>query len=186
MANPDKLNSQINFKEIDAAQITKALSEYQNSFFKLILIAVSLLLAWMMFNDCHAKEQILRNKMSKVKQKLEVIKAREAAIKDFADFKALLPKKINESGLIEVISNYAKAHHASIASLSPAESKDMGLYDFMNLTFNGTCENFREMMLLLRNIEKSEYPLRIDSWKASEQGGEISFAMVISAVIIHT
>ena len=183
----DKLNSQFSIKNVDTDQITKALSEHQNSVFKLALIAGALLLVVVMFNDHQAKVRGVHAKISRLQEKLEAIKARDVAIQNFSDFKSSLPKKLNEFELIDLISNYAKAHHVIISSLSPAESKDMGLYDIINVGFNGTCADFKHMMFFLRNIEKSKFPLRIDSWSGhKEQDGQITFVIAISAVLIHS
>jgi hypothetical protein len=86
-----------------------------------------------------------------------------------------------------MISEYAKSNHVNITSLSPAESKDMGLYDSIDVTFDAVSENFKDMLLFLRNIEKSSAPLRIGSWLGSEaENGKITFSIAISAVFIHT
>ena len=71
-----------------------------------------------MFNDYHIKEQDLRARMSQAQEKLEAIKARDAAIQDFNNFKSSLPKKLNEFELITLISNYAKLYHVTIILLS--------------------------------------------------------------------
>ena len=97
-----------------------------------------------MFNDHRIKDQDLRTQMSQAQEKLEVLKARDAAIKDLNNFKSSLPKKLNEFELITLISNYAKLYHVTITSLSPAESKDMGLYDIINVSFNAESDNFKE------------------------------------------
>ncbi len=186
MINLDKLNSPFNIKDLDAAKFTKILSEHKNPLIKIALIIVSLLMVGVIFNDHRIKEQGLRARMSQAQQKLEVLKARDAAIRNLNNFKSSLPKKLNEFEIITLISDYAKLHHVTITSLSPAESKDMGLYDVINVSFDAVSDNFKDMVLFLRKIEKSNFHLRVDSWSGHEaEDGKITFSIKISAVLIH-
>ncbi len=187
MINLDKLNSQFNsIKDLDTTQLIKILSEHQNSVIKLVLIIGSLLMAVGMFNDHRIKDQGLRARMSQAQEKLEVLKARDAAIGDLNNFTSSIPKKFNEFEVITLISNYAKLHHVTITSLSPVESKDKGLYDVININFSAASDNFKDMILFLKKIEKSDFPLRVDSWSGREvENGKITFEIAISAVLIH-
>ena len=187
MIDLNKLNSQLStIKDMDVAQLIAIAKEHQNSLIKFALIVGSLLMVGRMFNDHRIQGQLLRVQMSQAQEKLEVLKARDATIRDLDDFKSSLPKKLNELELISLISNYAEAQHITIASLSPAESKDMGLYDVISLSFSATADHFKELILFLRKIEKSNFPLRVDSWSGYETDqGKITFAIVISAVLIH-
>ncbi len=98
---------------------------------------------------------------------------------DINNFKSSLPNKLNEFELIALISKYAKLQHVAITSLSPAESKDMGLYDVINVSFEAMCDGFKDMILFLRKIEKSEFPLRVDSWSGHEaENGKITFSIL--------
>ena len=188
MADLDKLAAQLNnLKDLDVNQLAKVLTEHQNNLIKVVLIAGSLFLVWGMFNDHHAKDVKLRAQLAQEQQKLEALKAHDAALKDLNDFKSSIPKNLNEFELTVLLSNYAKLYNVAIPSLSPGESKDMGLYDVININFNAVSDNFKDMMLFLRQIEKSEFPLRINSWSGDEEkNGEITFEINISAVFIHT
>ncbi len=187
MINLNKLNFSLDsIKDLDVAKLLKILNERKNSFIKIALIMASLLMAGVMLNDHRIKGQGLRARMSKVQEKLEVLKARDAARQDFNNFKSSLPKKLNELELITLISNYAQLRHITITSLSPAESQDMGLYDVINIGFEAVSNNFKDLMLFLRKIEKSDFPLRVDSWFGHEEkNGAIVFKTEISAVLIH-
>ncbi len=185
--NLDKLNSVYNsIKDLDPAQIIKAIREHLNSFIKLVLILGSLLIVGVMFNDHRIKDRDLRDRRAQAQKKLEVLNARDAAIRDLNNFKSSLPRKLNEFELITLISNCAQSHHVTITSLSPAESKDMGLYDVINVNFSAASDNFKDMMLFLRNIEKSNFPLRVDSWSGrAAENGKTTFEIEMSAVPIH-
>ena len=186
MSDINKVKSQFDLKSIDAAKLAGALTEHQNSLIKLGLIVGSLIIAGLIFNDFRIKEQSVRIQMSQGQAKLDAIKEHVAAFQNLNDFKKSLPKKLNESELIALISNYASAHHVIISSLSPAESKDMGLYDVINISFHATSDNFKDMMLFLRKIEKSKFPLTVNSWSGQEVAdGKMDFLIEISAVLIH-
>jgi hypothetical protein len=186
MSNLDKLNAQFNMKNVDTSQFMKALSEQQNSFIKLFFVVGSLVLVVLMFNDHHTKDRALHDRLSQLQDKLEVLKNRDIALKDLSDFKSSLPKRQNQFELIMMISNYAKAHNITITSLSPAELKDMGLYDVINVSFDAVADDFKDMMLFIRTIEKSKTPLRIDTWSGHEgEDGKITFDLEINAVLIH-
>ncbi len=187
MFNINKIAAQFDLKDLDAAKVVKILLEHQNSIIKAVLVIGSLLTAAVMFNNHRSEGQDLQTGISQLQQKIGAIKAREAAVRDLNNFKSSLPKKINEFQLITLISSYAKLYHVTISSLSPAESVDMGLYDVIDVRFEAVSDNFKNMVLFLRKIEKSRSPLRIDTWSGSAgQDGEITFSIQISAVLIHT
>jgi hypothetical protein len=186
MANPDKSKTPFSIKDIDVDQLTQALSEHQNTVIKLALMIGVLLLVVVMFNDHHNKAWEMQTRISQVKTKLEAIKGHDAAIQDLKDFTSSLPKKLNEIELITLISDYAKSGHIIIVSLNPTESRDMGLYDLIDVNFTAESNDFKSMMLFLRKIERSTYPLRLDSWSGhEEEGGKIIFSIEINAVLIH-
>jgi hypothetical protein len=187
MADFNKLKSQLDLKSLDLVQITRILNDHQHTVIKYALIIGSLFAAGVMFNDHRTKEQGIRAQMTAVQEKIDAIKARDASIKDISTFQSSLPKKLNEFELITLISGYAKSYHVNIPSLSPAESQDMGLYDVIIVKFDAMSDNFKDMVLFLRKIEKSEFPLKIDAWSGSQdQNGNITFTITISAVLIHT
>ena len=187
MIDLNKLNSQLNaIKDMDVTQLIDLVKEHQNFLIKVALVIGSLLMVGVMFNDHRVKDQGLRVQMFQTQQKLDALKARDGVIKDLNDFKSSMPKKLNEFELITLLSNYAGLYHVTIASLSPAESKDMGLYDVINVSFSAASDNFKDLILFLRKIEKSNFPLRVDSWSGHEaEKGKITFEIVISAVLIH-
>jgi hypothetical protein len=187
MLNLDKLNSQVDLKSLDLKKLTKVFAEHQNTLIKSVLIIGSLFMAVVMFNNHRIKSQVLTSQISQAQQKLDAIKTHEQAAHDLDAFKSSIPKRINEFGLLSVISNYAKLYHVAIPSLAPGDSKDMGLYDVININFEAQSDNFKDMMLFLRKIEKSNFSLRVNSWSghALDDGG-ITFEIDISAVLIHT
>src|SRR5689334_20370052 len=136
MINLDKLNSKFDANNFSVDQIVKVLSENQKSI-NLVFFAVSLAVAGLMFNDYHVKEQGIRAKMSQEQTKIGAIKARDAAIQDFNNFKASLPKQLNEVDLITQISTKANLYQVTIPSLNPTDSRDMGMYDQIDVKFNG-------------------------------------------------
>jgi len=185
MINLDKFNTQFDVNDIDPAQIVKLLTDNQ----KIVVIAIgifTLLIAGVMFNDFHAKSAGLRLKMSHEQGKLDVIKAREKAINDLGSFKASIPKELTVFDLITLITNYARANNIDIVSYLPSPSKDMGLFDQIDVRFDVSTSDFKGMMLFIKKIESSKYPILINSWTGSEdKDGRISFKLAISAVLIH-
>jgi len=184
MSEPQKLNTQIDLNNIDLNQIVQILTEYRNTALKLAVIIGALVVAGMMFNDCHTKEQVLRARISQVQQKLDVIASQQQAVKNLDDFKASFSKGINEDKIIPQITGYATAHGVSISSLSPTESQDMGLYDVIKVQLLGAAPDYKAMVLFLRDIEKSPYLFKVDLWEANGRG-EVDFTMEISAVHVH-
>jgi len=181
-------NSQFSLENLDVARLTKAISEHQNTVLKIGLIIGTLISAFVIFNGHQGKVRDLHQRTSSVQTKLDAIKARDAAIQDFDKFNSSLPKKLNEIELITLISNYAKGCHITFSSLSPSDNKDMGTYDLISISISqAQSDNFKGMMLFLRKIEKSPFPLRIDTWTGHEdEAGKITFNINISAVLIHT
>ena len=187
MSDFNKTRPQFSMEDVDASQLTKALSEHQNTVIKIALVIGTLGLGVMMFRDHHDKDRDIHVQMSQAQDKLNAMKALDASINDLDTFKSALPKKLNEVELISVVSSYAKLYHVNITSLNPAESRNMGLYDIINLSFSAGTDDFKSMMLFLRKIEHSPYPLRIDSWYGHEgEDGRMTFDVNISAALIHT
>jgi hypothetical protein len=98
-----------------------------------------------------------------------------------------MPRKINEFEMINLISDFAKANHVTITSLTPGEPQVKDLYDESLVSLQATTENFKDMMLFIRKMERSELPLWVVSWSGHEQSDEsMTFSMQISIVNIHT
>lgn len=185
MANdPKKLNYQIDFNNINMDQIIQILTQYQKLILKAVVILGALLIAGMIFNGYNAQNQSVRAQMTRVQQKLDVIAGRETAIKNLEDFKAAFPKGINEDKLIIQITKYATANGVSISSLSPAETQNMGLYDVIRVSLNGAARNYKAMVLFLRDMEKSPYLFKVDSWQGGGHG-QIDFAITMSVLTVH-
>lgn len=186
MLNLDKINTSIDLSEIDFSRLVIGLAEYKK-FIKIFFIVVSLLIAGMIFNEFHHKEQAIKTSVAQAQEKLEVIKSRNTAIQDLGRFKSTLPKEMDQFQLITEISNDANLYHVTITSLYPPEVKNFALYSVLNFQFTAVSDNFRKMMLFLRSIEKSVPPLRIDSWQGNEgEDGKVSADIQISAVHINT
>jgi len=187
MSEPKNTNPSLDLKNMDAAQLSSVLSEHQNSLIKLVLVVLTLFMGAAIFNTHSAREHSLQKKISEAQQKLEVIKTRESSLADLNGFKSTLPKRMNEFELVGAISKLAKAQGINVISISPAQSKDMGLYDVITINFNGESESFKGMLLFLRKVEKFSFPLRIDSWSGHEDDNKkINFILQINAVLIHT
>ena len=179
--------SQFNVNDIDTEKIVSVLLEHQNTLIKVLLVAVSLFFLVNMFNGHRLKEQNLRKQMSDVQDKLLAIKTRDASTGELNSFMSAFPKKLNEFELIGIVSNCAKSNHISIPSLSPSLSKDMGLFDEIDIGFVAQADSFKEMELFLRKVEESNASIRIDSWTGQEnEKGQISFSVNLSAVIMHS
>ena len=185
MIDLEKL-SKFNINDIKIDDIIKLATEHQNTLIKIAIVVGSLYLLVVIINDHRAKVQDFRNQTSQAQDKLAAIKARDQSAGDLSAYQSTLPKEVNEFDLIGLISNYAKSNHVNIPSLSPSQSKDMGLYDEIDIAFQATADNFKDMVLFLRKLEKSTSTLRVDSWSGQESdNGQIVFNVTISSVHIH-
>jgi len=179
---------QFDINNLDTGQIISLLEEHKNSIIMVVVVVGSLFLAGSMFNNYRTKTQALHVQLTQLQEKLDAIKVNQAALNSLNNFKSGIPKNLNEYDLISLISDDAKLYHVDTPSLSPAGIQNMGLYDVINVSFSATADNFKDMMLFLRKIEKSEFPLRIDSWSSViDQPGEgtINFNIKMSAVLLH-
>jgi len=187
MANIENLKTDFDINNIDLKKILLLIDQQKNTFVKIVLIVGSLLVAGLIINDYHAKVQAFNAKISMAQKKIQVLKVRDVAVQNFNDFQSSLPPKLSEVDMITVVSDYAKSCNITVNSLSPADVKDMGLYDQINVKLEAQSNIFKDMMLFLRKIERSHYPLRIESWTGRENAdGKIAFTVLISAVLIHS
>jgi len=185
MINLDKINPQFDINNIDPAQLVKLLSDNQKIVVSVIAI-VALVIAGSMFNDFHAKASSLHAQMTQEQSKLDAIKARDTAVNDLNSFKAAIPKELTVFDLVTLISNFAKSNNVTIASYTPSQTKDMGLYDEIDVHFDLASDDFKAMMIFLKQIERSKYPVMIHSWIGHEDdSGKIIFKIAISAMLIH-
>ena len=193
MIGLDKINSKfdmkgVNFdlKDLDFTRITDLLAEHHKAYSS-ILIVVALIIAWFMYKDYHVKEQTWHTKTAQAATKMAAIEARDAAVKSLNDFKAAQPKELNEYELITQLSNIANKYNTVITSLNPAEKKDMGLYDAIDVHFTVEAANFKDTMLFLRNIEISQFPFRVNAWSGheDENNGKIVSDIRISSIHLH-
>lgn len=182
--DPKKSNYPMDFKNINMDQIIQTLTQYQKVVLKSVVILGALLMAGMIFNSYNLQNQSVRTRMSLVQQKLDAIAGRQAAIKNLEDFKASFPKGINEDKIITQITRYATANGVSISSLSPEETQNMGLYDVTKVSLSGVARDYKAMVLFLRDMEKSSYLFKVDSWQGQGQG-EVDYSMKISVLNFH-
>jgi len=184
MSDPKKINSPFDLNNMDMDQIIQALTQYRSAVLKFVVILGALLVAGMIWNGYNRQQQSVRAQMSLGQQKLDMITSRQVAIKNLEDFKASFPKGINEDSIITQITTYATANGVSIGSLSPEESQNMGLYDVTRFTLNGAARDYKAMVLFLRDMEKSAYLFKVDSWEGHGEG-EVEFSMKMSVLHFH-
>jgi len=187
MLNLDKLKSpSLDINNLDFSQIGKLVIQYQ-SVVKIILLAASLLLTAGMYNSYRLQEQALHTKIAQEQDKIQAIKSQQKVLDKLNHFKSSIQKELNVFDLVTLISNDAKLSSTSIASYSPGQNADKDLYSTVNVHFDVVSDNFKDMMVFLRKIERSEFPFIINSWSGNESSdGKISFSLDISAVHIHS
>jgi len=184
MLNLDKIQK-IDINNIDVKEVQKLLIANQKMVV-IVLMALSLAFVWKMYGESNQKQKLLRNKITQEQAKLSVIQARQDAINQLADYKASIPKPLNVFDVITLISTDAKQSHTSIVSYTPSQTHDLGTYSVIDVNFTVASDDFKSMMLFLRKIEKSKFPVVVNSWSGQEgDDGKISFTMAIRAVLIH-
>ena len=47
------------------------------------------------------------------------------------------------------------------------ETQDMGLYDVIKVSLTGVAPDYKAMVLFLRDMEKSPYLFKVDSWSGT-------------------
>ena len=70
MINLDKINSQLDIKNLDTEKLTKLVIENQNVLIKIILVVGALYLSWNMFNDFQLKNKGITAKIALLEQKM--------------------------------------------------------------------------------------------------------------------
>jgi hypothetical protein len=186
MSELNKIKSPFSLSNLDSDTLLNPLTEHQSLLVKIGVVVGALIIAGLLFNDHHIKDQLLQNKMTQVNEKLEAIKDRNTAVQAVVKFKSSLPPKISENDLIDLITNYVRTFHVNITALSPPQSGRSNLYDTLNVTINGESANFKNMMLFIRAVEGPKSPLEINSWSGREdENGKMSFTMQISVVEIR-
>ena len=187
MADVKKPTSQFDLNNINVDQIIQALGEYKYLVLKLVMIGATCVMIWMGYNDFQIKSQLIRSQISNAGQKIEAIAQQQKAVKNLSDYKEHLPSGFSGDKIISRITAYATDHKVSINSFSPAEIKNMGLYDMINVSLTGMAPSYKAMVLFLRAIEKSSFRLTVDSWSGTVNGqwGEVNFTVAISARSFH-
>jgi outer membrane murein-binding lipoprotein Lpp len=192
MNDPKKLKPQfdlnnIDLNSIDVDQIVQTLTQYKNAVLMAAVIIGTLIAAGMMFNNKQIKENALRKKVTQLQQKLDVIAGQKEAVKNLNDFKASFPLGINEDKIITQITSYAQAHDVIISSLTPRQKQDMGLYDVSKVDLSGAAHDYKSMVLFLRDMEKSKYLFKLDSWSGqiNDSTGSIDFRLEVSVMHVH-
>ena len=184
MINLDKINTPAGANNSNFSKTLKLLGENQKIIHILFFVG-TLLVAWGIFKDYRTKETALRARMAQEQGKLGVIQSRQAAIQEVSNFKSSLPTELSVFDLITLVSNEARSHNTKIVSYAPNQSKDMGLYDAINVSFTVESDNFKDMMRFLRKIEKSNSPIVVNTWSGHQENEKILFTMTISIVHIH-
>lgn len=187
MSDPKKSKQQFDINDIDINKVIGFLSEHVNDVVKILLVIVTLAVTKSMFDSDHIQDQMLRSQASQVRQKLQVITARQKTVDDLDNFKKYLPNALNEDKMISQITIFATEHHVSIDSFSSVEHKDMGLYDDNRVSLTATAPNYKAAVLFLRAVEKSSSILMVNSWNGivDEKTGAVAFTADIVGRAIH-
>ncbi|MDE2223034.1 MAG: hypothetical protein KGK03_08190, partial [Candidatus Omnitrophica bacterium] len=135
-----------------------------------------------------SKAEALHRQVAREQAKLNVINELNKSVQNFKEFQSSLPRRLNEFELATQISKDADQYHINLPSFNSAvPSKDKGIYDVREFGFEATADNFRDAMLFLRKVEKSQPPLKVNNWSGHENpDGSITFDIDISAVHIHS
>ncbi|MBF0511526.1 MAG: hypothetical protein HQL13_04265 [Candidatus Omnitrophica bacterium] len=182
-----KLIVQFDLRNMDAKKFVGILKRRQNAYIQFLFIAVALIMAAGMIKGYYAQVQRFGISMSLGQEKLDMIKARNNVSVELKRMLELSPGYLNEFFLTKLIVDCAKLYHIHIPSLSPAQTRNMGLYDLLNVRFKATCGDFKDLLLFLRKIENAKMPVRVNFFSGEEVKGEgIVYTIEIGGVRIHS
>ncbi len=151
-------------QKIDYNQLLGEIKKKPDILVAVVLIVGSLIFAIGNFQKGFKELRSLRGQINVLQKKTTLIRTYNDQKKELGDFLEKLPKVIPDNDLIATLTDMAVHRGVKIESFSPATGRDAKLYKTASLKLEVVAESYQQIWLFTRDIERSGYALRIDSW----------------------
>ncbi len=142
-----------------------------------ILIILITVIAALWFSVSHYSGK--RKEFADLTHELTVMKDKEAAYQEYQKaenvltaLKSVLPAKISEASLIEIITGIAEKNNVRIASFSSAKEDQSDTYATITLSVDGTAPDYNALWNFVYGIETWAQSIRIDQVEIKTAAGD--------------
>ncbi|HSV43817.1 MAG TPA: type 4a pilus biogenesis protein PilO [Candidatus Bathyarchaeia archaeon] len=142
-----------------------------------ILIIFIAVIATLWFSVSHYSGK--RKEFSDLTHELTVMKDKEAAYQEYQKaenvltaLKSVLPAKISEASLIEIITGIAEKNNVRITSFSSAKENQSDTYATITLSVDGTAPDYSALWNFVYGIETWNQSIRIDLVEMKAASGD--------------
>lgn len=170
-------------QKVDYKQLLTDIQKQPDILFSLVLVIGALIFSLFYSQSCQKEQRTLRYQITALQKKTGLISTYNDKKEELSDFFTNLPKQVPENEIITTLTDLATKRGVKIESLTPSGGQDNKLFKTVNFRIDVSAEQYQNMWLFTRDIERSGYNLRIENWvgnldanrkSTNKRAGEIS------------
>lgn len=154
-------------KNVDIGKFLKTIQQRKDILAGIVLVAITLMTA----NDILSKERVktrdLSQKISLLEKKIKAIDSYKKAKGQLTALVKSLPQGLPEAdNIIQKVNSLAIDHDLQISSFAPSNRIENDFYNQVNLKLTVSSNDYKNLVLFIKDIEQSPYNLRVELWSA--------------------
>lgn len=161
--------SKIDIKDIDVVKLKAQLLQHKGIVVQVVLIAVSFVVAILMFNQS-------QNEIKNYKSQITVLQAKTGAIDqynktqaDVKNFLSKVPDPVSEDKIINLVTDLAVKNKVKILTFTQADIAKKNTLETTSLKFSLAADSFSVMVRFLADIERGKDFMQIWSCEVEPQ-----------------
>ncbi len=154
-------------KNIDLSKLTVNLAAKKSFLVSGVIAVVALVILAGIFNNYKISQQQFNNRARDLEQKNKVIADHDKDLKKLNDFLDTLPQQLKGDQAVQQLTDYAQSNAVEIVSVSPGQNKVDGYVSLTDVRLTVASDDYKNIVRFIRALEQSEYALRVDAFKTS-------------------
>jgi len=162
--NNIKIEDLKNLKDLDYKKILHDVLKKPDIVVIIVVVAITFFVSVFYFQKRNKEAKIYDREIPALEEKIKTIEEYNKVTDELQNIIDNIPEPITEGELIDFLTNVAMKYSAQIKSFSPAIEKEKNLHNLVEMTVSISVKDYRDLWVFINTIEKSAYPLRIESW----------------------
>ncbi|MBN1869617.1 MAG: type 4a pilus biogenesis protein PilO [Candidatus Omnitrophica bacterium] len=151
-------------QNIDWSQIKNRVLTQPDLAINIVMSLITVIILFTTFDKYKATSKIFNDEITDLEKRLAAFEKFEDTEKQTKEFLDKIPKAIGSDQVIQTLSEFAVRRSIQILSFSPAQKKSNNFVSLTSVEVNVASENYANLVLFIRDIENSPYPIRIINW----------------------
>lgn len=167
---------ELSSKNFDMARFLQNLRSRRDAMLNLVIIVGTLFAMNLIFSNQKERAKNLSAQLFALDEKVKEIAALEETEREFQRFVKALPQGLTEPDvIIDKVNAFAIAYGIQIPTIGPATRENSDIFTKTSLHLTLQTSSYQNLGLFIKDIEKSEYNVRIDRWQATSTSKETAF-----------